>query len=285
MLRAAGEPANHLITGANHMPLFRSTPAGLATATAAALAGLALAGCHSTATGAAASPGTASGTAAGTASAAAAAATGTSAAVSGSAGSVAYFPDQLGDTWVYAIDFNGTKGTVTNKVTKLTPISGGTQVVMTDTDTAIDAGKPTQLTYVVHSDGSISIPLNLNGGSAIKVTAGGLGWPGPGQLASGRPANDTITMSETAGGTTVKVTAKAVIKGEGTQSVSVPAGTYSAIVVDEAETENFQGTAITSDDKTWLVNGVGPVKTELGSGPGSNSGLTETEQLISFTKG
>jgi hypothetical protein len=268
------------------MPLFRSTRAGLATA-AAAVAGLALAGCHSTATGAAASPGTASGTAAGTAAQApgAATATATSAAVSGGAGSVAYFPDKLGDTWVYSIDFNGTRGTVTNKVTAVTPSASGTQVVMTDTDTAISTGKPFQLTYVVHSDGAISIPLNLNGGSAIKVTAGGLGWPGPGQLASGRPANDKITMSETAGGTTVKVTAKAVIRGEGTQSVSVPAGDYRATLVDEAETEEFQGTTVTSDDKTWLVDGVGPVKSELGSGSGASSGLTETEQLISFTKG
>jgi hypothetical protein len=87
------------------------------------------------------------------------------AAVATGAGAVACFPDQLGDKRVYAIDFDGKKGTVTNKITAVTPVSGGTQVVMTDTDTAIGSGKPFQLTYVVHSDGSISIPLNLLGGS------------------------------------------------------------------------------------------------------------------------
>jgi hypothetical protein len=85
----------------------------------------------------------------------------------------------------------------------------------------------------------------------------------------------------TLSGTTVKVTAQAAIKGEGTQSV--PADDYRAIVVDETENEKLQGYAVTSDDKTWLVDGVGPVKSELGSTGGS--GLSETEQLISFTKG
>jgi hypothetical protein len=268
------------------MSLSRSTLAGLA---ATAAAGLALAGCQSSSSSAAGpASGTASATAAGTARAAASAgpATATSAAVSSGAGAVAYFPDQLGDQWVYSIDFDGKKGTVTNKITAVTPVSGGTQVVMTDTDTAIGSDKPFQLTYEVHSDGSISIPLNLNGGSGIKVTSGGLGWPGPSQLASGKPANSTITMTETVSGTTVKTSATAVTKGEGTQSVSVPAGSYQATLVDEQETEKVMGTTVTSDDKTWLADGVGPVKSELGGGSGgSSSGLTETEELISFTKG
>jgi hypothetical protein len=276
-------PPIPLTTGENDMSLSRSTLAGLAATTAA---GLALAGCQSSSAAGPAS-GTASATAAGTAQAAASAgsATGTSAAVSSGAGAVAYFPDQLGDKWVYSIDFDGKTGTVTNKITAVTPVSGGTQVVMTDTDTAIGSDKPFQLTYEVHSDGSISIPLNLNGGSGIKVTSGGLGWPGPGQLASGKPANSTITMTETVSGTTVKTKATAVTKGEGTQSVSVPAGSYQATLVDEEESEKFMGTTVNSDDKTWLADGVGPVKSELGSGSGSSSGLTETEELISFTKG
>jgi hypothetical protein len=136
--------------------------------------------------------------------------------------------------------------------------------------------------YIVHSDGSISIPLDFGGLSGFKLKSGGIGWPSPAQLASGQPTDDTIVMTGSVGGTSMTITSKAVVKGEGTQSVTVPADRYSATVVDEQETEKIEGTPVTTDDKTWLVNGVGPVKVEMTDGTGTVSGL---EQLTSFTKG
>ena len=263
------------------MPRSRSTMAGLATTAAAA--GLVLAGCHSsssaTASGTATSSAPGAATAAATASSAASAGTTVAA---GGAGSVAYFPDQLGDTWVYSVTQGANKGTVTNKVTGLKPAATGTEVTMTDTDTEFGSDKPFPIDYIVHSDGSISIPLDFGAGSGFKLKSGNLGWPSPSQLASGQPQNDTIVMTGSAGGTSITVTSKAVVKGEGTQSVSVPAGSYSATVVDEVETEKVEGTPVTSQVKTWLVNGVGPVKDEVMDGTG---GIDELEQLTSFTKG
>jgi hypothetical protein len=259
----------------------RSTMTGLVIV--AASAGLALAGCHSS-SGSASGAATAS--AAGTAKAVATASSAASGSVAvGGAGSVAYFPDQVGDTWVYSVQFASTKATVTERVTAVTQVSDGTEVTMSDVDTAVAAAKPTTIQWIVHPDGSISIPTDFIGGSTLKLKSGNLGWPGPAQLASGQPQASTIVMAETVDGKTVTVTAKSVVKGDGTQSVSVPAGSYSATVIDDVENEKVLGYPVTSDVKIWLANGVGPVKTEMTSGSGGTSALSELEQLVSFTKG
>jgi hypothetical protein len=67
-------------------------------------------------------------------------------------------------------------------------------------------------------------------------------------------------------------------------TVSVPAGSYSATVVDQVMNEKILGYAVSDDTKTWLANGVGPVKeqTNIGAGPGA-TGIVEV--LKSFTKG
>jgi hypothetical protein len=249
----------------------------------AASAGLALAGCHSSSSGSASGTASAPGTAK-------AAATASSAASSGSvsiggAGSVAYFPDQVGDTWVYSVQFASTKAKITNRVTAVTQVSSGTEVTMSDTDTELDSTKPTTVQWIVHPDGSISIPTSFIGGSTLKIKSGNLGWPSPAQLASGQPQDSTLVMTDTVAGKTITVAAKSVVKGEGTQSVSVPAGSYSATVIDDVQNEKVLGYPLTTDIKIWLVNGVGPVKTEMTSGSGSTSTLSELEQLVSFTKG
>ncbi len=51
-----------------------------------------------------------------------------------------------------------------------------------------------------------------------------------------------------------------VVTGEGTQTVRVPAGTYQATLINEAMTEKFSGAAVGLDIRTWVANGVGPVK-------------------------
>jgi hypothetical protein len=106
----------------------------------------------------------------------------------------------------------------------------------------------------------------------------------PAQLASGQPTDDTLVTSIDEGGKTTTYTAHAVIRGDGAQTVSVPAGSYSATVVDQVMNEKILGYAVSDDTKTWLANGVGPVKeqTNIGAGPGA-TGIVEV--LKSFTKG
>jgi hypothetical protein len=65
----------------------------------------------------------------------------------------------------------------------------------------------------------------------------------------------------------------------------MPAGTYQATVIDELMTEKFSGVAINMDIRTWVVNGVGPVNSEMTSNAGGKAAIMNDEQLKSFTKG
>jgi hypothetical protein len=264
----------------------RSTVAG--TLTAAAAAGLVLTGCHSSSgTGAAApSSSSAPNSAAAGSAPASGSASGTATAGSGSSAvTVGYFPAEVGDTWVYQVSLDGSKGTVTNQVVAVAPTAGGTEVTMKDTNTVTGTSQVSTFQYIIHPDGSISIPVNFGAGSTLKLKSGGLAWPSPAQLASGQPVNNTIVMTGSVGGKSMTVTANAVVKGDGTQAVSVPAGSYSATVIDEVETEKLLGVATSFDIKTWVANGMGPVKEEMTSNADGSSVITTSEQLTSFTKG
>jgi hypothetical protein len=260
----------------------RSLLGGLVTTAAA---GLTLAGC-----GAGSSAGSVSATASTGASGTATATASAAGSGSGSltiSGDSSYFPDTVGDTWVYQTQTSAGKSTATNKVTGVTSIASGTQVTLTDTNDVSGTTQSSSLQYIIHSDGSVGIPINL--GSAadtvdFKVKSGGLAWPSPSQLASGQPVDDTIVMSFSEAGTTYSVTDHAVVKGEGTQSVTVPAGTYQATLIDDVETESILGTPTTFDIKTWVVNGIGPIKDTMTTGTAGDSDAT-TEVLQSFTKG
>jgi hypothetical protein len=250
----------------------------------AGTAGLALAGCHSGGgTSSSASSASASASAPG-----AAAAAGSAQASPGNgsgATTVGYFPAVVGDTWVYQVSLEGSQGTVTNQVTAVAPVAAGTEVTMKDTNTVSGASQVSTFQFIIHSDGSISVPVNFSGASGFKLKSGGLAWPSPAQLASGQPENNTIVMTGSTGGKDMTVTANAVVKGDGTQTVSVPAGSYSATVIDEVETEKILGVATSFDIKTWVANGVGPVKEEMTSDADGSSVIATSEQLKSFAKG
>ena len=66
------------------------------------------------------------------------------------------FPIAVGNTWVYqsTIPLTGTTATVTNKVVSVTPVSGGNEVKLSDTDSVLP-GRTTDETYIFHSDGSM----------------------------------------------------------------------------------------------------------------------------------
>jgi hypothetical protein len=76
-----------------------------------------------------------------------------------------------------------------------------------------------------------------------------------------------------------------VVKGEGTASVTVPAGYYHATVIDEIESSKVDGFAVDLQIKTWVVNGVGPVKSEVVSIDAGRTTISSTQELVSFHKG
>jgi hypothetical protein len=143
--------------------------------------------------------------------------------------------------------------------------------------------------YVVRPNGQISLPISQfapsEAGVSIKVVSGGIYWPSAAELAGGQPVHTTLTMQVTVAGKTQTVTEHITSQGQGTQSVTVPAGTYSASVVNVQEAATIDGFNTTIDDKTWLANGIGPVQSELISVDGGKTDITNKEELVSFVMG
>jgi hypothetical protein len=255
---------------------------------AAAASGLVLAGCGNSSGATAAStssPAAASSASASSASAASTSSSGSSGSVSTGSGTVAFFPLSVGNKWVYLDKLSGEQGTETNQVISITPVGSGSKVVMKDQDD-LGGGAPNTTTsaLIVHSDGSITVPMTAAGDS-FKIKSGGVLWPSAAQLASGQPHHDTLVMTTSMAGQTTTTRTHITVKGDGTQTVHVPAGTYQATVIDELMTEKFSGVAINMDIRTWVVNGVGPVKSEMTSNMGGHQTIMNDEQLKSFTKG
>jgi hypothetical protein len=246
-----------------------------------AVAGLALAGCGSSlgsasgssgSSGSAASPGKPAATSGSTSSSA-----GTS--TSSTTAGYANWPIGVGDTWLYQ---NSLGGTVTNKMTAVVPVSGGQQV--TQSDTVDLAGSPTTTdgTYIFHSDGSITYPPNAFGSVTVQ---GAIGLPGPGVLASGQPVRSVvhITLSQT--GHQVSETAHITVRGAGTASVTVPAGTYQTTIVDMTMSFTVSSVPLSTEVQTWMANGVGPVQSEVFTTAEGTSHVVDEQKLMSFTKG
>jgi hypothetical protein len=261
-------------------------------AVTAAAAGLVLTGCGKT-TGSAAA-GATSGTATSGSAATGSAASGStpSATTSASQSSVVVssgslpFPTTVGDTWKYS-NSNGT--TSENKIASATQVAAGQQIAMATT--FYDNGTTTHSTYdyIVQPNGQISLPTSQfapsTPGFSMKIVSGGIFWPSAGQLASGQPVHTTMVMELTISGKAEKFTEHITSQGQGTQTVTVPAGTYSASVVSVTESADIMGYNTTIDDKTWLATGIGPVQSELISIDGGKTDISNKEELTSFVKG
>jgi len=197
------------------------------------------------------------------------------------------FPTTVGDTWVYNDTLAGQQsGTTTNTIASATPDSAGERVeIKTHSDIAGLPTTPTMLTYQFNADGSIKVPYAQVGGNTVTIKSGGIVWPSRAQLATGQPHTSTLLVQVKAAGHKISVRAHVTVKGGGTQSVSVPAGTYQATVVDETLSLQVAGINVAVVVKTWLANGVGPVKSVAFTKSGTVSEIASTEVLKSFTKG
>jgi hypothetical protein len=274
-----------------HAQRVRRTAGALAVTAAAA--GLVLTGCGKTTGAAAAGPAstaaTSGATTSGGGSTASASAAATSSASQSSVvvGSGALpFPTTVGDSWTY----NNTNGTTSeNKIASATQVAAGQQVTMDTTFTDNGTSTHDSYEYIIEPNGQIALPTSqfapASSGVTFKVISGGIFWPSAAQLASGQPVHTTLTMQFTIAGKTQTITEHITSQGQGTQSVTVPAGTYSASVVNVQEAAAIDGYNTTIDDKTWLASGVGPVQSELITVDGGKTNLTSKEELVSFVKG
>jgi hypothetical protein len=225
--------------------------------------------------------GSPSGSASAAAAASAAAGSG-SAAGSSVAPSVSIpFPAAVGNTWVYEVvsSVNNAHALDTKKVLSLTRVTGGTRVTMSDTvspgsDTAIE-------NYLFYDNGQLGFPVSQPHGVTV-VSGNGVVWPDAAGLASGRAYHSVLQIRLSSG---QYETANVTVQGEGTTSVSVPAGTYRATLVTMTIASKVGKFGTTAVVKVWIASGTGPVKTEELVTAAGKTQLTSTESLLTFTEG
>jgi hypothetical protein len=250
----------------------------------AALAGVAaitLAGCGSAASTSAASGGSPAASTSSTASASATTSAEATASPSGATGASAPFPVAIGNTWVYeaVTSINSAHSTDTKKVLSVTPTTGGRKVTMSDT-VLPGSAKVTQQ-YVFYDNGQIGFPISQSHGISV-LSGQGIVWPNAADLAAGKASHSTSQIKLSSGQIE---TADVTVQGGGTQSVSVPAGTYQATLVNMTIVTHVGSFATTITVKEWTAPGVGPVKSQETIKAAGQSQITTSEALLTFKKG
>lgn len=204
-----------------------------------------------------------------------------------------YYPVAQGNTWVYSIDYGtGTTVTDTEVMTVVTPEGDGARVTFERTFVWDDGSQPDlkdTVDYVFAADGSLSVPfqsLPTADGSTVTVMEGTMTWPTTAEFEAGTPKTGTIEASVESSGSTINQVVDFSIAGAGLDTVTVPAGDYSARKL--AQTLNIslpdlgvEGIVINAT--SWLAEGVGPVRTEVPDTLGG--GATIVQVLLSFTPG
>jgi hypothetical protein len=186
------------------------------------------------------------------------------------------FPVRVGNTWVYQTKIGGASGRTTNRIVATGPGSAGFLVTMSSATNVTGASSSGTAGYTFYPDGTVGYPAPAING--VSVTGGGIRWPNAAALASGRAYHSTLKIQVGSSGQTQD--AGVNVYGAGTETVTVPAGTYQASVVETTITAKGETVVVT----TWIAPGVGTVKTQTQVNGAGAAGLTTTEELVSFTK-
>jgi len=191
------------------------------------------------------------------------------------------FPVAVGNTWVYRTTVSGQTGRTTNRIVSAVPAAVGYEVTMSSTTDVAGTATAVQPVYVFYPDGTIGYPVPPIDG--VSVTGGGIRWPDAAGLASGRAYHSVLRILDSQTGQYEN--ANVTVRGEGTTSVRVPAGTYQTSVVDMTITAKVGGYTTTVEVATWIAQGTGPVQTAVLIQAAGKTELTTTNVLLSFTKG
>ena len=196
------------------------------------------------------------------------------------------FPVAVGDTWVYqttVANINEKNSVTTNKIVSAVPTSAGYQVTMSETTDVGGSVTTLRPVYTFYPNGTIGYPVPQANG--VLVVGSGVLWPDAAGLASGRAYHSVLRVGVNQAGSSRYENANVTVQGAGTATVTVPAGTYHATVVDmtiATQVGNF-GTAV--EVRTWLAPGTGPVKSVALIHAAGKTELRTTNQLLSFTQG
>jgi hypothetical protein len=256
-----------------------------------ATAGLVLTGCGGSGSGSGSTSGANSGSTSAAGNSSSAASNGGGGSTSTVSSASAPFPIAVGNTWTYktVTPGIGSNGKTVNKIRSVKQVSSGQEVDMTAAITAAGTTTHTSSYYIFEPNGAISVPFSqfssANSGTQVKLISGGIFWPPESALQSGQTTHSTLKIKYTINGVKKVVTAHIAVKGSGSQSVTVPAGTYDATVVNMTMSEKVEGYNVSVDVRTWLANGIGPVKTEAILGGIAGNKVASEDELVSFHKG
>ena len=191
------------------------------------------------------------------------------------------FPVAVGNTWVYRTTVGDQTGRTTNRIVSAGPVAAGYEVAMSSTTDVAGTATAAQPVYLFYPDGTIGYPVPpING---VSVAGGSIRWPDAAGLASGRAYHSVVRILDSQTGQYEN--ANVTVRGEGTTSVSVPAGTYQASLVNTVIAAKVGGSMTTVEVAIWIAQGTGPVQTAVLIQAAGKIELTTTNVLLSFTKG
>jgi hypothetical protein len=188
-------------------------------------------------------------------------------------------PAQLGDTWVYAVDSSVLgKGTETARISAVTPVAGGQRATLSTSLSLAGSKEPFRFAsdFTAGPDGSVTFGSTSFMGA--KLASANVNWPSPASLTPGRPRTSTVTGSFLGFRTTERVT----VTNVGPATVIVPAGSYQATLLEQTVTDHSGNRDVI---KSWVVNGIGQVKTETTVIVKGERAVSSAQALTSFTKG
>jgi hypothetical protein len=206
----------------------------------------------------------------------------------------ALIPVAVGNQWTYKIDYPGSVGTVTQtqEITAVEPVQDGTAVTFANNFHYDDGSQPDfafDLEYTFHSDGSISVPYNaftVGETQFASTSTEGVVWPSYPELVAGATHQGEATGQFTQPGLgKIEAAYAYTSKGAGTQSVTVPAGSYqdAAVMTIDLDITVADSPAGPLDLpitlKSWFAEGVGMVKQEVGGDfmPGTELALIDAK--------
>ena|ERR1700742_289820 len=194
------------------------------------------------------------------------------------------FPVAAGDTWLYRSQSgsSGESGTTTNQIVAAGPASAGYQVAMVSDSDVTGLGGGTEPVFYFHSDGTIAWPVTQVGGLTVE---GGVRWPDAAGLLYGNAYHSVLPVEVSLGNSVQSASANVTVQGEGTAPVTVPAGTYNALLVKMTFSMKVGDDAVTTVISNWLAASTGPVKTQVVTAVGGKTQIAATSELLKFTKG
>src|ERR1035437_9462903 len=161
--------------------------------------------------------------------------------------------------------------------------SASSSVAVSSGTSSSASAKPTPTeddAFFFYSNGTIGYPVT---GGEVSVLSPGVLWPSAAGLASGRAFRSVLRVKVNKTGPAQD--ANVTVQGQGTHTVTVPAGTYQATLVTMIMSVRVGGFGSDEEIETWVAPGTGPVKSQVFLLAGGRSKLTTTEELLTFTKG